>query len=248
MTTNIYDKAAKTVAADSRWSIELSDGRLWYVDDTNYDKIHSTSQFVTLFAGDAVVINTWKAWLDSDGIDQMQSEMDLPATNDTSIGVIDIDSGLITFKRNTSNFVCPNDSYFFSGTGASHAYRCWTQNFCYTRAINTAMSRDLCTGGSVRYFHLDKKTGNVVQSTDLNLITEAIVERGYIMEVDSTGGTKAIPYRDLAANDPDINSLKDQLVSGSLRPSAPSHDSHVAWTTEERTNLFDALLKYKKTM
>ena len=240
MTTNAYDATAGMLASDSRWSTRTPSKKAFiYVDDASFDKLAVTADgnLAAMFAGDLNVIASWKYWFC--GPESLVS--DSPKPDGTNICLVDTSTREVVYeyKQDVSG---PN--HRFTGTGSYHAFECWQQNGCVIRAIKTAMSIDMSSGGTVRYLNLDTKEFNFCKENDSASVLKGLVEKGMVMY--SNTKNEAIPVSEAIKSDPEIRELFKAATSGTLQMSAPCVGSIGPWPSEEKEKLKSVLSRYFK--
>lgn len=236
MTTNVYDSVQGVLASDSRWSVTYG-SYLVYIDDTGFEKIEIlNNKHAFMFAGFARAIQNWKTWIRSN-----PTNMDgAPDFEGMCVCVVDIEANKVLFSQRQD---IVKDGSYFAGSGSRHAALCWLVNKCAKRAIETAKTRDICTGGDVKYFDIKSKTHNlynVRKDITMEMVRNALVQRGEVMTI-ATANDLNPPFKKLAdlvaANDADAVEISAQLASGALNPQAPCDGMVSEWTAAERSDL-----------
>jgi hypothetical protein len=250
MTTNIFDGNAKVMASDSRWSIEYGPW-LFYLDDTGYEKILRHNGFSLMFAGNGRKIQEYKDWIRSNPPD----DSSMPNEKGMSVCMIEDATGEVVFQRqqdiNSENVLC-------AGSGARWAFGCWIQNKCSKQAVKTAKSKDVCSGGDVKYvdFAQGAVATNVVTYTvqkelHIDTVTKNILERGNAMKIQALPpGTPDLPFNkadgilDVAQNEQAARAAAKALAaSGQLTATAPCAGMHNDWDQDDRAEFKKALGK-----
>ena len=125
MTTNVLDIQNNMMTSDSRWSVE-STNAIFFIDDTDFDKMCVNGDRAFMFAGDGLLIQKWKDW----AFDENRDTNNLPDVERTYIdgngkpktvsislcGII-MSTRKIYFQRGLIGF----DIAKFSGSGRMHA-------------------------------------------------------------------------------------------------------------------------------
>ena len=244
MTTNIFDGNAKVMATDSRWSIEIGQW-LFYLDDSGYDKIERCNGFTLMFAGDGGVIQMHKDWIRSKPNDFSA----MPGVKGMSVCMVEDSNGVVAFQKHqdieTNNVLC-------AGTGARLAFNCWALNKCSKRAVETAKSKDYCSGGDVKYVDFKTQETNlvpaVVQQLTIQTVTQNILKRGLTMKIQSTPtGVPNLPFPKAeagdAANDEQMarNAAAALAADGKLTANAPCDGMHNEWSDDDQQKFKAAL-------
>jgi len=246
MTTNVYDLTAGLLTSDSRWSCELENDWIAFVDNTGCNKIVFDDELAMLFAGDIDIIELWKCWI-ANGRKGTHPPVDDSMSGDSiSVIIVDISDGGVVFETDyLLKSIAPSFSVeaVYSGTGGTYAKNCWQENRCAKRAVETAMRSDIFSGGDVLHYCRNSLTTNVptpIQSEDVNRLMK---ERGYMQK---NIGSQAVLIRD-AANDlsnPELHSLATKVMSGKVKLSAPFPGMNQPWTNEKKAELNTVLNKY----
>lgn len=240
MTTNAYDATAGVLASDSRWSARTpSKSAFIYVDDTGFDRLALTEagDLAGMFAGDLKIISDWKKWFCG-----QDSRVTLsPSPDGTNICLVDTNTRDVVYeyKQDVSG---PN--HRFTGTGSYHAHECWQQNGCAIRAVETAMSIDMASGGTVRFFKIATKELNFSNETDAGVVLKGIAEKGMVMYTNVKND--AVPIREAAMNDTEIQDVIKNAIGGVLQVSAPCVGAIGPWPAEEKEKLKSVLSRYFK--
>jgi hypothetical protein len=252
MTTNVYDGHALKMATDSRWSVDLPDSKIMYVDDSGYDKLLVSKEFgiAIMFAGASNLIDLWKNWVTA-GIDLDA----IPPVDHGDLAVclhvFALGSGQLVLARQVN--VHSVEQSIFAGSGGHYALSCWQKRRCAITAVNTAKMFDEYSGGSV--CHADLRTGehNAVGSSSHIEMLRLLEEGGVVMSVTARNGfhhATAIPANELSADE--MAMVKADLKSGKLIPTAPCASMYVPWSESDKHNLVKAFTeikagKYKNT-
>lgn len=235
MTTNVYDGLSFTLATDARWSLSLGYALL-YVDDTGFEKIDFTDRIAYMFAGDSDVIAKWKNWIRSPG----SSVRTRPALGRIAICMVDIGSGEVVFDRGQ---LIVKGNTRFAGTGATPAHQCWSENGCAKKAVETAKSADVYSGGTVKFFETLTKTHNLAQDSAYEQVIECFKQRGKYMLLQQPNGN-GVSASAAASNDAEIKDMADKIASGQVTLTAPCPSIENDWTNDEVSALDAALMKY----
>jgi hypothetical protein len=245
MTTNIFDGNARVMATDSRWSIEYGSWLL-YLDDTGYEKIERCNGVALMFAGHGKKIQEYKDWIRS----MPDDDSNMPDVKGMSVCMVDEEAGTVDFAKHqdieSGNVLC-------AGTGARWAFSCWTDNKCSKRAVETAKSKDYCSGGVVKYIDFARGETNLaaynaeVQLT-IEMISRNILQRGISMKIQATPtGTPNLPFAtaDGAANDEREarRAIAELVAAGKLGATAPCDGMHNDWSESDKTDFKRALGK-----
>ena len=244
MTTNALDLANRLLASDSRWSFrtEAMKNRglavVAYVDDTNYDKIAIDDRrgYAYMFAGPHHLIDRWKDWVKSPS---NEHEGEPPVEDEFAICVIDADSGELLFEHGQR---VNGATYRFAGTGAGHAYNCWTTNQDVKLSVMTAMTRDPLSGGKVVFFDCPTNENNLYGGVKSTSIETQFLERGMVMYYNTQEArTVPVSLERAIKDDGSISDLVSAVKAGKVSAEAPSGLDPVIWTEKDRARLKEAL-------
>lgn len=215
MTTTVYDKAKSLVACDSRWSVP-SDFGVLYVDEAPFQKIEVYKNHAFVFAGMAPVIDQWKKHLRASASGLVTPQ---PGLHGIALLVAELGSGNLV-EAYQQDIVLPdriNPATVFAGTGSTHAARCWITNRCAKRAVVSAMSHDVGSGGEVRYLELLTRHSNLIQCEGIESLDKAFIEKGMVMFTRNDQAKGPIPFAEAAKLDQQVAELYGKAASGSLR-------------------------------
>ncbi|MBH3360425.1 hypothetical protein [Pseudomonas guariconensis] len=212
MTTTVYDKAKLLVSCDSRWSIPGDFGVL-YVDEAPFQKIEVFRDNVFVFAGMAPGIDAWKKYLrmKAAGMQVARPSLDGIAFCNAKIGC-----GTV-LGYHEQDIILPGQAAMFTGTGSTHAARCWIANGCAKKAVQSAMAYDICSGGVVRHLELSTGEGNLIKCEGIESLNQAFLDKGMVMLNRHDQEKGAIPFKEAAALDPQVAALYGMAANGSLR-------------------------------
>ncbi|WP_210501678.1 hypothetical protein [Pantoea ananatis] len=246
MTTTVYDRIAKAVTSDSRWSCILDPygykGHILYVDDTGFGKIALREDTVMVLSGNGFLIEQWKKWLLASVLDP---DAEMPPTyldGQMPLGILIIEKSsnkiLFGVGRNHTIFDHEVNEVLatFSGSGEAFAAIKWNRSTCAKSAVEHAKGNDPFSGGSVRY--VDFTSGSHDIETGLDTIQEVVNimrDRGYIMDTTKPG---AAPVSISAQEVADVRQL---LANGSLTPSAPVGHGAKPWDDASKDKLKKAI-------
>lgn len=215
MTTTVYDKASGIVACDSRWSIPGGFGVL-YVDEAPFQKIEVHKKNVFVFAGRAIVIDQWKKFLRAA---EKGLQTPVPTLDGIAMLIAESETGNLVDSHQQDIFlpdqVAPHT--VFAGTGSTHAARCWTANKCAMRAVESAMSYDINSGGTVRFMELFTGNDNLIDCQGIESLDQAFLEKGMVMFTRNDQDKSPIPFKQAATLDPQVAELYGRAANGSLR-------------------------------
>jgi hypothetical protein len=246
MTTNVYDITAGLLTSDSRWSCELENDWIAYVDNTWCNKIIFDDEVAMLFAGDIDIIELWKCWFANGRKGEHPQEIDSFSGDSISAIGIDIKDGSIAFESDYVLKSFASDSSvvaIYSGTGGSYAKDCWQENKCARTAVRTATYADIFSGGDVLHFCRNTKDTNIIKSIPSEDVHVLMKERGYMQK---NIGSQAVLIKD-AANDfsnPERQTLANKVLSGKVKLSAPFPGMGQPWTNEKKSELNAFIKKY----
>lgn len=240
MTTNVLDIQNKMMTSDSRWSNTTSRA-IFYIDNTDFDKMCVNGNCAFMFAGDGNLIQEWKDWVFDTNRDVSKFpdvEREYPNGKKFSISLcgIIISSGKICVERGLMEF----ENAKFAGTGGVYALQCWTKNRCAKKAIETASSWDSLSGGRVAYANLEDGSHNTKNNCTVFDVSNDLRIRGFKMNKDTK---EIISMRDVAANDPDVIELWGDSNASNLKAvvNAPCESMYIPWTEQEKLDLATGL-------
>lgn len=220
MTTTVCDMESRVLTTDSRWSWE-TERAILYVDDVGFEKMLYTDDAVYQFAGNSVVIQSWKDFMST----EPGSSTNRPTLDGISLVVYDLVNHAIVLAHNCFNIGEPGQvpRSIFSGTGMVHALPAWTVHRCAYQAIEHAVAMDPFSGGPTKFFETNARQHNLMDVIRVGDINRALPLKGYVMtkpNVETKLG-EPVPASEAAANDPAIKELVDRIAQGQLAPSAP---------------------------
>lgn len=246
MTTNVYDIAAGLLTSDSRWSCELENDWIAFVDDTGCNKIVFDDELAMLFAGDLDIIEFWKCWI-ANGRKGTYPDVDDPMSGESiSVIIIDISDGKVVFETDyllKSVATSSSIEAIYSGTGGPYAKDCWQENKCAKKAITTAICSDIFSGGSVLHFCRSSLATNVAPSIPSEDVINLLKGRGYMQK---NIGSQPISIKDAVKNsfNQELQALANKVLSGGVKLSAPFPGMKQPWTNEKKSELKSVLDKY----
>lgn len=238
MTTNVHDLAARRLAVDSRWSVDMrktSRPKIIFIDDIDYQKIVSTPDHVAMFAGYANVMNEWKLAIVIASLTGQYAFRKLP-TKGIALLVLDARSGdvLVQHQHNSLENLAT-----FAGTGAPFAMNCWPQCRNAVAAIEQAKLSDPLTGGTVRYFDYGKNDGTLGRDGPYNAYRQEFAKKGKVMYLDSPG--IAVPIAEAGASDTSVHEVLNQIQAGQISAAAPFDGMDEDLSEQEKEKLFSSL-------
>lgn len=240
VTTNVRDSLAHVLAADSRWSIDLTQygiDKLLYVDDIDYQKIVAVGRGVFMFAGNSKLIDNWKfAIALADNFPSAVNWSNMPTTGLAVCGVERI-TGRVEIDLNQTI----SDAYAsFAGSGAAYAIKCWLHNKDATRAVATAKGSDLYSGGEVRYYSLPGGENNIGLDGPLSALNSSFMEKGYVMNISDQ--QKAVqPIREAVLNDAELRAVMAEVSQGNITATAPHQHMNRVLSVEEKSKLVKSM-------
>lgn len=242
MTTNVFDMNAGLMCGDSRWSVQHP-SFIAYVDDTGFDKIIAIDgdlgKFAFVFAGDSELIQQWKSWIISKPSAQDQTPPVQNGLKSIAICIANIDNKSIVFE-NGQDIQTPEAR--FAGSGSLHAFNCWTVNKDAKKAIESAKTFDVYSGGEVKFLDFSSGVNNLKNSSNLKELHVFFAKEGMVMYKNaSTNQSKILSIKEAAANDPAVQQLAIDLASGKISASAPCDAMHNTWSKEKVNELNTAL-------
>jgi len=243
MTTNIFDGHACVMATDSRWSIRHGDWLL-YLDDTNYQKIERSHGKALMFAGFGGKIQEWKNWIRSNPAD----DSGMPEFKGVSVCMVDESTHEVDM---TDEKYYINNNVYCAGSGKELAYGCWLVNKSSKQAVETAKSKDFCSGGDVKFIDFKNSETNLVNfypeaEPTIEKVSLAIAQRGISMKL-STQSAPILPFSkaDAAASEEAVvrAEIAGLVANGQLSADAPCDGMHDDWSEENKAKFKAALGK-----
>ncbi len=231
MTTTVCDLLNKIITADTRWScgsqheLQLSDGNYYlaYCDTTGFDKISVVGKAALITAGHGGLIAEWKKWWAGDADPQKKPPTDLNGDNLVNIAIIDLEANQVIFDAGVKQVlyctITDEIKAFTSGSGASHAASSLLIDGCARSAVSFASLHDYCTGNNVSFacYQTDKNNLNV-QINDYNVIVEGIIQKGKVMNLNTS---KPSNNGCDIADHPLAEEIRSRFTSGQAVASAP---------------------------
>lgn len=239
MTTNVRDSISHVLAADSRWSVDLTRygvQKIIFIDENSYQKLIQIGSGLFMFAGDGKLIDSWKFAI---GLaNQFPNAVNWSNMPTTGLAVCAVDrlSGNVMFDMNHS---INDKSVSFAGSGASFAAKCWKINRNAILAVNTAKESDVFSGGEVKYYQVSDGQNNIGLDGPLSGLNKVLGEKGFVMDVNLN--STAQPISEAAQNDPFIRSIASEIAKGNINATAPHEHMNKVWTEDEKKELFTAM-------
>lgn len=236
MTTNAIDFHKKTLSSDSRWSITLN-GKLYFVDDTGFDKIADRHVGAIICAGDGELIEQWRNWFTAPVLNMANKPpYDRRDHHGQDFAIV------ISLAYKTDGYPVLSQGWYllhgtdakFCGSGAEHAYACYSQNKCGRTSIGSAAMIDAMTGGETKYVELETSKNNLSTApSSLAQALDSLNKRGNVMDLSTGNVTPIVPQ----ASD----ELAAALSAGLVTLSAPTGQRVRLWTDAEKQNMDQAL-------
>lgn len=239
MTTNVRDSVSHTLAADSRWSIDLTQHSLpyvLYVDDADYQKLISFGRGVFMFAGDSKLIDSWKFAIGLAANFPNAVNWDNMPTTGLAVTAVDVVTGAVLIDMNPTH---SEPTCAFAGTGATHARQCWQANRNAEMAVETAKKSDIYSGGTVRYYRIATGEHNIGDDRPLSTLNASLAKRGYAMKMENT--VTSVPISEAVKADPMLKSVIDEVSKGNINATAPHSNMDRIWTEGEKRTLVGAM-------
>jgi hypothetical protein len=240
LTTNVIDLAAGEAACESRWSHQAPNFIL-YIDDPGFEKIVHHQGLAFTFAGDGSLIQVWKDWLATNP----SVPLTLPATSintpqglrSITIGLVHMGQKVLLFSKGTG---IKHQDAVFAGSGALHAHACWSANRDAKRAVNSAKTQDIFSGGPVKYLVFSCGSNNLNETTSMRDVCRLLATKGMVMYTNSNAPSHA-PVDQAATQDPNVQQVVNDLSSGALAATAPCEAMYTAWSSDEIQKLRSVL-------
>ena len=238
MTTNIHDLVKHRLAVDSRWSVDLRNTarpKIIFVDDVDYQKIVRTPDHIAMFAGYADIMNDWKLAICVASYSGNYSFRKLQ-TKGIAMLLLDARTGEILTQLNHNAI---NSEATFAGTGAKYAMGHWPNCRDAIAAVEKAKLSDPLTGGTVRHFDYETKTGTLGIDGPYADYRLEFLRKGKVMYLD--GKTEAVPVDVAAAEDTSIHEVLNKIQAGQISAAAPFVGMDEDLSAEEKERLFPSL-------
>jgi len=235
VTTNVIDLLTGASATDSRWSFE-KDNFVIFIDDVGFEKIVSANGHAFTFAGNGVLIQGWKDWIEQ-RIGAKYPPVDPCVQGQPTVAVCIVEMQTRDVKESWGAAITSPEA-IFAGSGAKRAKACWDVNKDSQRAVESAKSGDVFSGGSTKHLAFACGTNNVKEVARIEDVCSAMVTRGMVMYKNDGN---VIPVQKAAANDPQVAEAVGMLRAGVAAPTAPCDSMLGSWTTEEKRQLHTVL-------
>lgn len=241
MTTNVIDLAVGISVTDSRWSYQAPFFTL-YVDDVGFEKIVEYRQRAYTFAGDGELIQVWKDWLASEptSVHSMPDvERETPqGVRSVTICIVKMATKEVSYRRGTA---IAYDQALFAGTGGFAARLCWDKNRDAKKAVESAIQKDLFSGGTVKYLVFADNDNNLSEFATIGEVNRQLATRGVCMIHAAGNATNTGTPVSGSDHEKEIAKIKEQLTSGDIVASAPCDAMFERWSEEEKEQLRTAL-------
>jgi hypothetical protein len=249
MTTTIYDRENKIVAADTRWSVKVEDSSnnsyLVFVDECGFEKIADRTNATLVMAGDGKLIAEWKKWwfesldpnvMPSFEIDGSAAIVLLIINKSLNKWIFDIGDKIASICSESEEI-----NAVFGGSGSPYAAESWSEFRCVKSAIISAADKDHFTSKFVKYVDFDKNESNIDSiSYDYQDIVRGLIQKGYIMKVQEQN---VVPLK----GHPLAKEISQMLTSGKAVASAPTPDmDKIHWSDERKKNLVKAIHEVRR--
>lgn len=235
LTTTVHDKNAKLITSDSRWSCNLSNSEILYIDSSEFEKMVEVDQFALVMAGDAILISHWKNWAKGDITRQIPNVVRNDALgNEHHISICMIfKPSTVLFDVDVATIVTPHAR--FSGSGRSVAMDCWEDNKCAKKAVDSAIDADIYSGGSVKYVELSTQDNNLSADTaTVDELHRLMQNEGYVM---NTKTNEIVEIKDYNNRDDVVKGMEN----GKLVASAPTGSDESPWNESQKSALENAV-------
>lgn len=249
MTTTVYDLLAKVVTSDTRWSIDLTESQppvVVYVDKTDFAKISDRYEHVLVLAGFGPLIAEWKRWWVESLDEENTPDFEINGIAAVAVLIVDkVQNKVLTKLGPFHANRCGETSRLlsaFSGSGGIHAAKYWQMHQCAWASIVDASEKDVFTSEFVNFVDFDSNTTNIeINSHNYADITSALIERGFVMDVNTK---KSVPLSQSAL----AATITAKIQSGAVFASAPMPGlSEFKWTTEKKDEFKAAIRSIKQS-
>ncbi len=249
MTTNVLDRRFCRVTSDSRWSVPFTvDGEkyIWYADNTGFDKIAQRDGAVLICAGDAKLIEQWKAWFTSD-----EPVNEIPPTDRVELDgsfheiyvtivrmepepfTVAFHSGDYDHFGGVANSIDDADASF-TGSGGGYAKACYSVHSCSLKCVDTAGQSDPATGGEVKFVDLASQTSNLsAVPASYESILEKLRTEGTVMNMTTMAKEQI--------SNLNRTELAQALAANKLSVAAPTGRAPRTWTVEEKRKVSEVM-------
>lgn len=236
MTTNAIDLRKRIISSDSRWSIEHGE-KLYFIDDTGFDKIADRHQGSIICAGDGILIEQWRNWFTTPILNMAARppyDRKDPDGKDRAIVVSLVFKGESRRMLSQGWYLLHGQDAKFCGSGAEYALECYSKNRCGRTSIGSAARQDPCTGGETKYVELDTFKHN------LSAVTATLADALHMLQ--TKGNVMDLNTRNVTAISGRVPSeLVAAISSGQVTLSAPTGQRIRLWTEAEKCNMDAAL-------
>lgn len=222
------------MTTDSRWSCEYGNF-LIYIDDSRFEKIERYKNAVFMFAGNGQKVQAWKTWIRSSPVDASgQPDCDLMC-----VCIADATTNQVLFSERQDII---RDGGYFAGSGSWHAYSCWSEHKDPCKAVETAKSKDVSSGGDVKFVDFLNGTHNLFSPTkDVHIddVSRAMAARGNVMNIAVNTQVTTPPFKlaEAAANDPALRDIQGKIANGEISPTAPCDGMFSEWNADQKSKL-----------
>jgi hypothetical protein len=239
MTTNVLDLPSSIAATDSRWSMIIKNRWIVFVDDAEFEKIDVSYPYLSVFAGDGWLIQQWKDWMHS------EKQEGPPPTERCgcmiSVTVTDMPKGSVLFERGQQ---VAEEMARFAGSGAFHAYEHWKRNFDAVAAVKFAMSVDMFSGGSVKFYCFSTGENNLCDTIRLNDLRRKLKTEGW--RIDMNSNAPAIKIADVLKDNEDFLAALEDAERGEGHFVAPDPAMYIPWTEDEKHRFVRLMTRIKE--
>ena len=236
MTTNAIDRNLKIIASDSRWSTYV-DGHFCFVDDTGFDKIGVRDFGAIICAGDGILIQEWRDWFFAERLVKPHPRTErIEGETKESIDITMLAAGTGRILINRGNYTALEQDALFAGSGQLAAANCFFTNRCAKKAVESAASVDMQTGGATLFANLvdgSHNTGSSPATHDHAYIE--LLNRGTAMNLTTK---KFVPVKDVlrpGSGSPNASNSSEYTLS------APTGRGYSPWTEDEKLELSEAV-------
>lgn len=246
MTTTVYDRVNRLIATDSRWSRKLDEfgyiGHIAYVDDTGFGKISTRDDHVLTLAGNGLLIQHWKEWWTGD-LSLPRPPILINGEEAISLHIVKMSDNSIIFDigeklaaQNVDDEGNKVINAVFAGSGAIYAGGVWLKTGCARTAIEEAKSRDICTGGDVRYVDFSSGQQNIESEKHLiSDVNDALLQKGMIMDTNNPL-SQPVPI-----TEQEVSHIRQLITNGGITPCAPTGGRAVVWDSRAIARLDAAI-------
>jgi hypothetical protein len=238
MTTNVLDLSVGIAVTDSRWSA-MSNKWFMFLDDANFEKIVASGPYVAVFSGDSWLIQQWKDWMYS-GRGKTTPPIERQGCT-LAVTVTDVPLGVVLFERG-QQFI--EETARFAGSGAFHAYDHWKRHADPFGAVSFAISADMFSGGTVKYFRFDTGENNLCDTIRLPELRQRLRKEGWMIDMETN--TPPVRISETLKDAESLRAAVESVERGETSLIAPDPAMYIPWTADEKYRFVRLMTRIKE--